>query len=424
VASITSDKATGRRTIQFMAGDGRRKSIRLGKCSMRTAESVRIRIEELHAASLTGYPPSREVSRWLSSLDDGLYSRIAAVGLAPRRASMTLSAFIDDYIKARSDVKPSTTTIWKRTKRHLIDYFGADRGLRSITAGDAERWRLSLIEKGLADNTVRRTCGLAKQFFAAAVRHRLIDENPFSGLVAAVRANRSRYHFVSREDAVRVLDACPDAEWRMIFALARYGGLRVPSEILALRWTDIDWERNRFLVTSPKTEHHDGQGSRIVPLFPELRLYMLAAFEASAEGSTYCVTRYRDGAVNLRTQLQRIIGRAGLKPWPKLWQNLRSTRETELANDFPAHVATAWIGNSVAVANKHYLQVTEDHFSEAVQNPVQQVHVDPRSDPQDARDEESKTALAPPARKQAALRAGEGPHQVGATGLEPVTSSM
>jgi hypothetical protein len=36
------------------------------------------------------------------------------------------------------------------------------------------------------------------------------------------------------------------------------------------------------------------------------------------------------------------------------------------------HVVCAWIGNSQAVAAKHYLQVTDDHFSKAVQNPVQQ----------------------------------------------------
>ena len=41
------------------------------------------------------------------------------------------------------------------------------------------------------------------------------------------------------------------------------------------------------------------------------------------------------------------------------------------------HVVCEWIGNSQAVAAKHYLQVTDEHFlqasKEAVQNPVQQV---------------------------------------------------
>lgn len=45
--------------------------------------------------------------------------------------------------------------------------------------------------------------------------------------------------------------------------------------------------------------------------------------------------------MNLRTQLQRILKRAGLTAWPKLWQNLRATRATELADRYPAHVAAA-----------------------------------------------------------------------------------
>jgi hypothetical protein len=34
------------------------------------------------------------------------------------------------------------------------------------------------------------------------------------------------------------------------------------------------------------------------------------------------------------------------------------------------HLATAWIGNSVAVAAKHYLSVTEEDYERAVQNQV------------------------------------------------------
>ena len=108
-------------------------------------------------------------------------------------------------------------------------------------------------------------------------------------------------------------------------------------------------------VWSPKTEHHEGKDSRQVPLFPELRPYLEEAWEQAEPGAEYIITRYRDCNANLRTQLNRIIRKAGLKPWPKLFQNLRSSRETELAQDYPIHVACAWIGNTQAVAAKHYL---------------------------------------------------------------------
>ena len=95
------------------------------------------------------------------------------------------------------------------------------------------------------------------------------------------------------------------------------------------------------------------------------------AFELAEDGAEFVITRYRDSNANLRTQLIRIIERAGLKRWPKLFQNLRATRETELAELFPMHVVCAWIGNSELVAAKHYLQITEDHFHRAIENPGQ-----------------------------------------------------
>ena len=62
--------------------------------------------------------------------------------------------------------------------------------------------------------------------------------------------------------------------WRIIIVLARYGGLRCPSEVLSLEWRQVDWERNRVTVPSPKTDRYEGKESRTIPLFPELRTYL------------------------------------------------------------------------------------------------------------------------------------------------------
>lgn len=210
-------------------------------------------------------------------------------------------------------------------------------------------------------------CGRAKQFFRAARRKKLIAEDPFADMAAvSVRANKSREFFVTREMADRVLAACPDAEWRLIFALSRYGGLRTPSEHVCLKWGHINWERNRMTVTSPKTEQHEGKAERMIPIFPELRSLLEAVYDIAPEGSEFVIRRYRDSRQNLRTTFEKIIRRAGLDPWPKLFQNLRASRETELADEYPIHVVCAWIGNSQAVAKKHYLQVTDEHMQKAV----------------------------------------------------------
>lgn len=67
----------------------------------------------------------------------------------------------------------------------------------------------------------------------------------------------------------------------------------------------------------------------------------MAVFDGAEPETGHLLNRFRDANANLRTQLERIIGKAGLSPWPKLFQNLRASRATELAAEFSAHVAVA-----------------------------------------------------------------------------------
>jgi hypothetical protein len=213
--------------------------------------------------------------------------------------------------------------------------------------------------------TVGRTIKGARQFFKAACRAELITRSPFDDIKAGSHTDKDRQYFITHTHTQQVIAACPDAEWRLIVALSRYGGLRCPSEHLALSWADVDRERERFKVNSPKT------GVRWVPIFPELRPYLAEAFEQAPDGAIYVINRYRDSNANLRTQFNRIIRRAGLEPWPKLFHNLRASRETELAKDYPIHVVCSWIGHAAAIAQKHYLQVTEQDFERAAQGTAQ-----------------------------------------------------
>jgi len=151
--------------------------------------------------------------------------------------------------------------------------------------------------------------------------------------------------------------------------LARFGGLRCPSEILRLKWIDVDFEKQRFTVHASKTEHHADKGIRTVPMFPELRPLFQDAFDKAEDGAVYCIERHRNVEINLRTQLSRIIKRAGLEPWPKLFQNCRSTRLFKMTGGNVKAVCS-WIGNTPAVALNHYAQITETDLREAAKMTV------------------------------------------------------
>ena len=56
----------------------------------------------------------------------------------------------------------------------------------------------------------------------------------FSRLKSSAKPNQEREFFVTLPKAYAVINACPDAEWRLLFALCRVGGFRCPSQIVPL----------------------------------------------------------------------------------------------------------------------------------------------------------------------------------------------
>ncbi len=373
MASITNDGG-GRRRIQFVDTDGNRRAVRLGKVSERRAEEVKFRIERILEAKVTGFAIEAETARWIADLPDELAKKFARVKLIPARTNSAtkLGPFLDDFMERRIDVKPATKEIWNHTKRNLIGCFGPERELPSIGEGEAEDFKMFLVAQELASTTVHKRLQFARMFFRAAKKRKLIEENPFAEVSSKAVVSKDRQHFVTREVTERLL-AISSLTWQLIISLARYGGLRCPSEVLSLRWDDIDWDASRIVVQSPKTEHHEGKESRVIPLFPELRSVLEKAAKLAPEGAEHVVNEYRAQAItesgwrncNLRTQFERIIKRAGLKPWPRLFHALRASRETELAKNYPIHVVTAWLGNTPRIAIKHYLQVTDADFENA-----------------------------------------------------------
>lgn len=348
-----------------------RPRIGFGKITKRQADTAKVNIESLVRAKNTGSEISIAVQTWLNGLGTPIRKRLVSLGLAePMKCKevITLATWVDGYIDRRTDIKPNTKRNMLAARNDIIEFCGKSMLLADFNAYDAEELRRKMLEKELAENTIRRRCKRMKQFFTAAIKKRLITENPFDGIPTSTVSNPKRQQFISHEDIQKVIEASPNNEWRLIMAFARYGGLRIPSELCGLTWDDILWDEKRFIIHSPKTEHIEGKETRICPLFPELEPYLMEAFEQAKPGQKKVFTMDLSIQTNLGTQAHRIIKKAGLKPWKKTFQNLRASRETELVEKFPVHVVTEWLGNSPDVAAKHYLQTHEEHFKRAVEN--------------------------------------------------------
>ncbi len=259
---------------------------------------------------------------------------------------------------------------YEQSAKYFIRHVGPNRLLGDVTPADIGAWRLWLMSSAIPAKGDKPTRGMSvssankhakriKKLFAQAVRAKLLSESPSADQRIGPEVNRARDFYIDRPTVQRVLDGC-DTEWAMIFGLCRYAGLRCPTEVLGLKWSDIDLAAGRLRIDSIKT------GLRFCPIFPELRPLLEAAKYLAPSGTVHCVRRYRGNAVNLRTQLGRILGRVGVVPWPKLFVNLRASARTDLQEVFPSHVCDSWLGHSTRVAERHYLQTTEGHWERAI----------------------------------------------------------
>jgi len=377
MASIGREGERGElKRILFRTEKGQQKTLRLGECSERVAESARVAVEHLAIAKRHGSVPHPDAIRWLAGVDDVVYARVAALELCQPRegvAVVTLASLLDRFDAAVS-VKPGTHYKYRQVADCLREFLGAATPLASITPAHADNWRKWIAEpkanpddktapaKTLARATIAKRVVIAKGVFRKAVRWGMIPANPFADLRAGSQSNPDRSFYVPVETIRAILEVCPDDQWRAIVALSRFAGLRCPSEIVVLRWGDVNWERGRLMVRSVKTEGHEGHAVRVVPIAPELRPILQDLFDRAEVGVEAVVPRLRDPAMNLRTQFERIIAKASLKPWPRLFHNLRASCATDWVERFPAHVVAGWLGHSPMIAAQHYLQTRDAHF--------------------------------------------------------------
>ena len=373
MASVSTQKSTGFRRVLFQGLDGQRAAIHLGKVSMASAREIAGHVDHLAVCRRSGVDCRRSTRDWIERIQTDwpkLANRLFELGLIRNtvQADQQFESFVDRLIATRSDVKPNTLKLWRQSAQKIQQFFG-DRMLRSLTAKDGNdylRWLSSAVEHGGAGHsasTPSKHLNIAKGFLNEAVDAEILVANPFQKVKADRSVDKRRRRFVSASLIESVINSTEDVELRAIIALSRWGGLRTPSEPFALQWQHIDWQRQRITVPAVKTK------LRELPLFPELVPYLTVLMNAAADQSPagHLINRLSQFSdSNLRKQLTQTILSAGSAPWPKIFHNLRASRQTELEERFPRKTVCEWMGNSETVADQHYLQVLEEHYDRAV----------------------------------------------------------
>jgi integrase len=379
--ATVSTQANGLRMIFARKSNGKRHPIRIGKVSLDHAQQFASYVSNLEVAKQMGTLPDRATIAWLATLSPTLHERIANTGLVEHRgdaivrgstgqhAPGTLGLLLERFPESLSVQQQSLVAIGQ-TIRNLLGYFGADRSVTSITAGDADEFRQWLLKRGrkrgrdgtkpkpLAHATVSRRCRAARQIFEFAVRKRWCLDNPFDHMSGWHETNPDRDCYIPADQVARILADEPDLEFRTLVALCRFAGMR-PSDALSVEWSAIDWDRSYAHLVAPKTRRSRSGGHRDVPLFPEVRELLDQLFAAAPDGAVHVFGHYRETShANISDRLRRACIRVGELPWVKPWINMRASCENDWIDaGYSIFQVARWMGHAPDVALRHYNRV-------------------------------------------------------------------
>jgi integrase len=168
------------------------------------------------------------------------------IGRLPRAAAISLNQYLDQWLTTAAKLRPKSYADYEALLRlHIRPAFGA-RPLGAITQFDIQSVYAQMLELGLSPRTIEYTNAVLQSALRQAVRWKMLFEDPCVG-VDLPRMKRREMEALSVEECRRFLAVAKESNWFGLFALALTTGMR-PSEYLALKWSDIDWQRGTASV--------------------------------------------------------------------------------------------------------------------------------------------------------------------------------
>ncbi len=343
-----------------------------------------------HGSPLTPEDARREADRALRRAKDG---EDPAVAKQEARQAISVAGLIDRYLDQGPATKPS-----KRASSWANDFSNLERHIRpllgrkmadSVTKADAARAAKDIAEGRTArdertsnrggrarvtggSGAAHRTIATAAAMYAWGIEHGYAKSNPFCSVRLSPPPARER--FLSREEAGRLLEALEEGERDKTVGRTFGDAIRLllltgarKTEILALRWSEVDVDRMRLVLPPERTKAGGQNGDRYIQLSPPALEILLARRPDDAAASAYIFPAARgDGhCVGLRKVFVDICKRAGLTD-VRIHDLRHSFASFAIADGASLFLISKLLGHASARTSERYAHLGGDPLQDAV----------------------------------------------------------
>jgi integrase len=285
------------------------------------------------------------------------------------------NATLKQYVEAWLTVKKTTVSArvfesHLMMANRLLERLGATRRPREIRPLELRQWVAELAQK-CSPKTVGHYVSVARGIFDEALIDEAIEKNP----VIHVQIPRKKISLeeladpFSVEEIETILKASSPPLRRIVGVMVNTG-LR-SGELLALRWSDVDFERGEIAIRRSRGGGKDGPtktigSKRVIPLWPAVKPYLCELLEETGgEGylfrTAYGEPWYESQTIN-KKHWAPLLKKLGIR-YRRLYQ-LRHTWASHmlLNGHYPPVQIARWMGhNSVEMLFRRYGRYVQAH---------------------------------------------------------------
>ena len=280
-----------------------------------------------------------------------------------------------DLTRATLDAKRN---VWMHFARWIEANHLEITKLGELTQEAVGEYLLFLRSDHCASTYNNRVCVLREVCRVVGGREFLADD-PWDGVRLLADDSRSRRE-LTLDEVRRLIDAA-EGEWRRLFLVGIYTGLRLGDSCL-LEWKDIDLERGILQVIPRKTRKHAHGRPVTIPIHPALAEMLKEEQVESTERCEYVLpgiaAAYLEGRWKISEPLKRIFRRAGITMSVRVegrrtktplatFHSLRHTFVSTAANaGVPLATVASIVGHSSTAMTRHYYHENLSSLSAAV----------------------------------------------------------
>ncbi len=210
----------------------------------------------------------------------------------------------------------------------------------------------------ISSNTVRRYRSVLSAIFTYALEKQHVKENPLENIRIKATPNQV-VRYLSDDERIALLAACKDSDWERLYLLVLLAittGMR-KSELMNLRWTDIDFDNNLAYLADTKN------GSPRVNPIPDVVMQELRVIRQVGSGLIFPSERVTGRPFEFTKQWKKALSEAGITDFR--FHDLRHTSASYLVmNGASLHETAEILGHKSVQTTKRYAHLSTGHKSE------------------------------------------------------------